>query len=545
MTDETPSLPEALTGLLDANAERDPGGAGITDGRVHLDWSEYRDRAAALAGALVAEGVRPGDRVAIHLPKSVDSFVAAHAIVRLGAVMVPVDWFAPGDHVADVIGDAAPAAIISSAGEQRFDEILGAGSRPAVVTPDAVGPPVGPVDVDASSAAYIVYTSGSTGKPKGIVHTHASALAYAVGAVATYALTTSDRLANIAPLHFDQSTFELWAGPLAGATVVVVPDGVLRFPASLSDLVARERATVWYSVPYAIMQLVTRGAAAERDLSALRWVLFGGESFPPAALAAAQRVLPQARFSNVYGPAEVNQCTFHHLDALEGDPGDGDGGVGGGGGVDGGGGDGAADSTIPIGRPWPAAQVLVVDADDNVLEGPGDGELLVSSATMMEGYWRRPELTAAAIGVRPETGDARRWYRTGDLVRRLDDGLLVFLGRGDHQVKVRGHRIELEAVESVVTEAPGVDACAVLVERSDEDRLIALVAPAPDDERRASMLALLGRRLPRYSVPAEVVGVETLPRTAVGKVDRAAAAALLAEFRGVEERIVASSDSLG
>ena len=138
--------------------------------------------------------------------------------------------------------------------------------------------------------------------------------AYASRAVDTYGLTASDRLANIAPLHFDQSTFELWAGPLAGAAVVVVPDGVLRFPASLSDLVARERATVWYSVPYAITQLVTRGAPHDRDLTALRWVLFGGESFPPAALVAAQRALPHARFSNVYGPAEVNQCTFHHLD---------------------------------------------------------------------------------------------------------------------------------------------------------------------------------------------------------------------------------------
>ena len=520
-----PSLPDVLTRLLDANASRDPGGDALTDGRVHLDWSEYRDRAASLGGALVAVGVQPGDRVAIHLPKSVDSFVAAHAIVRLGAVMVPVDWFAPADYVAGVIRDADVAAIISSAGEQRLAEIVDAGPRTSVVAPDAAGPPAPPADVGPSSPAYIVYTSGSTGKPKGIVHTHASACAYASRAVDTYGLTASDRLANIAPLHFDQSTFELWAGPLAGAAVVVVPDGVLRFPASLSDLVARERATVWYSVPFAIMQLVTRGAPQERDLTALRWVLFGGESFPPTALGAAQRALPHARFSNVYGPAEVNQCTFHHLDSP----------------VD----ESAMDAAIPIGRPWPGAEVLLVDDDDRALGGACEGQLLVSTDTMMDGYWRRPDLTAAAIEVRPETGDSQRWYRTGDLVRRLDDGTLVFIGRSDHQVKVRGHRIELEAVESVVTEVPGVDACAVLVERGDEDRLVALVAPDPDDADRASILALLQRRLPRYSVPAEIVGVASLPRTGVGKIDRTAAATLLADVRRVDEHAVVSPEPLG
>jgi amino acid adenylation domain-containing protein len=531
--DETPSAPQVMSGLLDRIADRRPLDDALTDGRVRLDWSTYRDRAAALAGALRERGVRPGDRVAVHLPKSVDSFVAAHAVVRLGAVMVPVDWFAPPAYVGDVIGDAEPAAIVSAAGEERLREITGPAPGPVVVDPHAEDPPAPPADIDPASPAYIVYTSGSTGRPKGIVHTHASALAYARKAVATYGIDPADRLVNIAPLHFDQSTFELWAAPLAGAAVVVVPDGVLRFPASVSDLVAREKATVWYSVPFAITQLVTRGAVDDRDLTSLRWVLFGGESFPPASLAAAQRALPHARFSNVYGPAEVNQCTFHHLDQpsdgddqpIDPDP-------------------APADSVVPIGRPWADTEVLLVDAADQVIDGVGDGELLVSSDTMMEGYWRRPELTAASIGTRSDTG-TRRWYRTGDLVRRRDDGTLVFLGRTDHQAKVRGYRIELEAIESVVAESPEVAACAVLVERGRDDRLVALVAPALDDEARASLLGLLRRRLPSYAVPAEILGVESLPRSGVGKVDRAAAATLLAGLRGEADHTVATPRPVG
>ncbi len=514
-----PSHPVALSALLEHQATIRATDEALTDGRVRLTWAGYRDRAASLAGALAANGVRAGDRVVIHLPKSVNSFVAAHAIVRLGAIVVPVDFFAPAAHVADVIGDAEPAAVISSVGKQRLAEIMASGSTstpmPVVVGPDAEGVAAAISDVGPRAAAYIVYTSGSTGRPKGIVHSHASALAYARKAVATYDIMPDDRLANIAPLHFDQSTFELWAAPLAGAAAIVVPDGVLRFPASVSDLVARERATVWYSVPFAITQLVDRGAADERDLSSLRWVLFGGESFPPAALSAARRAVPAARFSNVYGPAEVNQCTFHHLDCSP---------------------DGfdlaasgTSDVSVPIGRPWADTEMLLVDDEDRALDGAVVGELLVSTDTMMDGYWRRPELTARSICTRSDTGTTRRWYRTGDLVRRDADGMLFFIGRTDHQVKVRGHRIEIEAVEAVVAEASEVTACAVLVERGSEDRLVALVTPARDDT--TSVIALVRSRLPRYAVPAEVIGVESLPRTGTGKVDRVAASSLLADIR--------------
>ncbi len=147
------------------------------------------------------------------------------------------------------------------------------------------------VEVDPGDPAYIIYTSGSTGRPKGIVHSHRSALAYATRGSDAYDLTAADRLANIAPLHFDQSTFELYAAPLVGAAVIIVPEPVLRFPASLSELIEEQRVTVWYSVPYLLDQLSTRGALDQRDLTSLRWVLFGGEVYPPGALARLMRQL--------------------------------------------------------------------------------------------------------------------------------------------------------------------------------------------------------------------------------------------------------------
>ena len=438
--DDSPSHVMVLNELLELNATVRPDEDALTDGTTSLTWSEYRDRSAELAGALRDVGVGVGDRVAIHLPKSPDSFVAVHAILRAGAIVVPIDWFAPPAHAQSVITDAEITAVISSASETTLAELLGDPSdRPPVVGPTTEGPAVERVDVAPQDDAYIVYTSGSTGRPKGIVHNNASALAYAAAAVDTYDLTSADRLANVAPLHFDQSTFELYAAPLAGAAVVVLSDVVLRFPASSAKLIDEEGVTVWYSVPYAITQLTERGAVGDRDLSRLRWVLFGGESFPPGALAASMRALPTARFSNVYGPAEVNQCTFHHLD----EPPDGD-------------------EPIPIGSAWPAADLLLVDEDGAIIDDDEPGHLIVSTSTMMDRYWRRGDLTAASIVSLPDPHDSRRWYRTGDKVERRPDGAFVFLGRFDHQVKIRGHRIELEAIEAVVLDHGTVSDCAAM-----------------------------------------------------------------------------------
>ena len=490
------SLISTLPELLDKAAADRPDAEALCDGRDRLTWRQYRNAAAAVADELTASGIGPGDRVGVMMPKSVRSFVAVHAVQRIGGVMVPVDWFAPPAYTIEVLADAGAAAVVGPIASGARAAV--AAVAPVVVDPATVetaerAEPTPPHRCDVDDPAYIIYTSGSTGRPKGIVHTHASALAYARLAVETYGLTSEDRLANIAPLHFDQSTFELYAGPLAQAAAIVVPDTVMRFPASLAAQLASERASVLYTVPYVITQLVERGAAADHDLSALRWVKFGGESFDPAALRAAMGALPSARFSNVYGPAEVNQCTYHHLAAPP-----------------------TSSAPIPIGRPWPGVTVRIVDTTDE----HGPGELWVHAPTAMRGYWNRPELTDAALTV----DDGRCWYHTGDLVQRSPGGDLTFLGRVDHQVKVRGQRIELEAVDAVLLAHPSVDAAVCYISRDgSEERLVALVSPplsaeGIDDVRRHAI-----ERLPRYAVPTLIDAVATLPRTSTGKVDRRAA----------------------
>jgi acyl-coenzyme A synthetase/AMP-(fatty) acid ligase len=256
------------------------------------------------------------------------------------------------------------------------------------------------------------------------------------------------------------------------------------------------------------MQLVTRGALAGKDLTSLRWILFGGEVFPPRQLAELMTLIPSARVSNVYGPAEVNQCTRYDLGAPP-----------------------TGDDPVPIGRAWDAADVRVVAFDGPISATrpvtPGEtGVLLVATETMMAGYWRRDDLTSASTVV----DDGVRWYVTGDLVVENPSGDLVFLGRVDNQVKIRGHRVELEAIDAVLADVEGVTAATVVVERAAEGhRLIALLVVAPEHEREAvsdRALAAARRLLPRYAVPVEFRQVRSLPRTSTGKIDRNASARL-------------------
>jgi acyl-coenzyme A synthetase/AMP-(fatty) acid ligase len=255
-------------------------------------------------------------------------------------------------------------------------------------------------------------------------------------------------------------------------------------------------------VPYLADQLVKRGALEDRDVSSLRWILYGGEAFAPSALAEVMAAIPSATVSNVYGPAEVNQCTVFNLAEPP-----------------------VGDQAIPIGGAWAGSKLLVVDDDGTAVTAGEPGQLLVATDTMMRGYWGRPDLDAVAF----EEREGERWYRTGDLVQDRGDGELVFLGRADNQVKVRGHRIELEAVELVLAAQPGVEACAAIVVRPDngDDHLVAAVSPPAAAE---DVLAGAAAALPRYAVPQRAVGLERLDRTGTGKVDRVAVARQLAEL---------------
>lgn len=511
---------ETLPRLLQRSAETHGDKVAFRFGDDELSYGALAVRANQLANALRADGVRRGDLVGVLMGKGLENAVAVYGIMAAGAAYVPLDPAAPVAALERVAaGCDLRHLVIDAERRSRAAKLLASTTRPGfvygiddidldsvaarswdhVARHEATDPGL---DLSPRDRAYLIFTSGSTGTPKGIVHTHGSGVAYAEMAARLYGLTAEDRLSNFPPLHFDQSTFDFFSGPLVGATTVIIGPEHQLVPASLSQLIERERLTIWYSVPLALVQLVLYGVLDERDCSSLRWVVYGGEPFPLKHLKALMDRWPQARFSNCYGPAETNQCTYHHLEPLT------DAMV-------------SADAGVPIGTACPGADLLVVDDDDSPVAVGETGQLLVNSPTMMQGYWGREDLNDRIFFHPAGVGDRRRYYRTGDLVRENTHRQLEFLGRGDRQIKTRGFRVELDEVEAVLSTHEAIEEAAVTtVQAEDGVAIAAHVSLRPDTE--VDTLGLqrhVSARLPRYAVPSAITFVEDFPRTTSGKID--------------------------
>ncbi len=466
-----------------------------------LTYAELDALADRIARALAGRGVAVGDRVGIWLDKSGTCVAVMQAALRLGAVYVPLDPMSPASRVGTVIDDCAIRCLVTT--HARANEVLA--SRPAVecLCVDGAwgdGPhwddviagsaePVPTPDVADSDLAYILYTSGSTGRPKGVCISHRNALAFIEWAAVELRVDADDRLANHAPFHFDLSVLDLYVTFYAGASVTLIPEGASYAAERLVELVQRERLTIWYSVPSAlILMLGAPGMICGPDL-ALRAILFAGEPFPIRPLRELRRRFPQARLLNLYGPTETNVCTFHEVHELDDD----------------------RTLPVPIGRACSGDEVWAVRADGAPAGVGEEGELMVRGPTVMLGYWG-----ATPQGALP--------YATGDIVRLEAEGDYVYIGRRDHMVKVRGHRVELGDIEAALSQHDDIREAAVIVRGSGlEARLVAFVvaaaAPPP------SLLALkrhCAERLPRYMIIDHLEITDALPRTRNGKVDRLA-----------------------
>ena len=517
-----------LSQAVDRAAGRDPAHPAIRYGGRTLTYGELAARSNQLAHALVDDGVRRGDRVGIFMPKRLESAIAIHGSMKAGAAYVPLDPAAPAARIAFILRDCGIRHVITepgrlpvlrqAVGDDPLDTVLGTPSaegcaRRALTWEDIAASPATLPDTGTmeQDLAYILYTSGSTGVPKGVMHTHRSALAFAEIAAHTYGLHAGDRLSNHAPLHFDLSTLDYFAGAVAGATTVVIPESHTKLPASLSKLMEDERLTVLYAVPFALIQLLLHGALEKRSLPALRWVLFGGEPFPPKHLRALMAALPQAKFVNVYGPTEVNGVTHYPVPPLA----DGD------------------DAPVPIGMPYGNVETLIVDAGDTPVEPGEAGLLLVRSPTMMRGYWARPDLNARAFYRRPVFGLYEDvFHRTGDLVRERPDGNLDFLGRRDRQIKTKGYRVELDEIEAALLQHPAVEAAAAFpVDDGDGSQRIeaAVTLRAGAALSAAELTHDAASRLPPYAVPERLAILREFPRTSTDKIDRLRLQAMAAE----------------
>lgn len=539
-TDGTPPDGRTLRDCLRHAARWFPDAEAVRYKDRSLSYGELQRMSSALAATLRDAGVRPGDRVGLWLNKSPEAVVAVHAVLQAGAAYVPVDPMAPPLRAAYILADCQVRALVTTREHLTLlAQDAPSGPLLAVLVDERPAPrswPTGAafghvtcVSWDEAIAArprtglnpvsgprpgdlaYVLYTSGSTGAPKGVMLSHRNGRVFADWATRLLALTEHDRIAGHAPLHFDLSVFDVFAAATAGATLVLVPENRQSMGAALNRLVLEERITVWYSVPSALMRMLAATDHTPLTEAALRAVLFAGEVFPVKHLRELHQAVPRAALYNLYGPTETNVCTYHQVTEADLAP--------------------TRSRPVSIGRACPYAGISVVDASGAVLpEAEAEGELCVSGASVMLGYWGDPVLTKERLLPGDGNGAGPLVHRTGDLVRRDADGDLTFLGRRDHMVKVRGYRVELGEVESALLRHPTVQEAVVLAVSAADGalRLEACVVPRPGAQpQEADLRRHCLQTVPRYMVPERLHVRTRLPLTSTGKVDRRALAATL------------------
>ena len=512
---ERPRPETTFTALFREQAARAPDAVAAVHGGRRLTYGELSRRSSSWARRLVERGVGPDGLVAILAERSLDFLTAVLAVLEAGGAWLPLDPVQPPRRLLTILRQSGAALLLS--GEGRGAQILAMEEWPG---PGPVVLEIGDLDSLASDGsflplrsepahlAYVIFTSGSTGLPKGAMVHQRGMLNHLLAKVEDLGLAAADGVAQNASQSFDISVWQLLAALVAGGRVHILSDEVAHSPEALLGAVDREGITVLEVVPSllaALLDEMEQGTAPRMD--ALRWLIPTGEALPPDLCRRWLALRPEVPLVNAYGPTECSDDVTHHI--VRQAPASGA-------------------VHVPIGRPIANTRLYVVDPGFRPLPAGVPGELCVGGMGVGRGYLGDADRTARAFLPDPfaagESG--ARLYRTGDLARWLADGIVEFLGRIDHQVKVRGHRIELGEVEAVLARHPGIREVAVLAleVKPGDKRLAAYVAPRAGSGGLSAgdLRAWLRERLPEPMVPTSYALLESLPLTPNGKIDRSA-----------------------
>jgi amino acid adenylation domain-containing protein len=499
-----------VTSRISEQAMLTPSAIAVAMGDTRLTYAELERRANQLAHALRRLGVEPEAVVGLCLDRSVDALVAMLATLKAGAAFLPLEPDLPSDRLAFMAADVEARVIVAQhRGQltwlQTAMRTLVLDEEAETIAREADSACAG--GQDGRNLAYILYTSGSTGEPKAVQVSH-DALAHFAGNMAeTLGLRPDDRVLQFASFGFDVAVEEIFPAWTRGACVVVSPPAVWSDLGELQGVLTRERITVmelptayWLTWVQAIV-----GGVAPKAVAPLRLVLVGGERMAPEWVHHWRTLgIPLV---HVFGITEVTVTSTVSWTAQDPD----------------------WTGEVPIGRPLPGVHVYVLDALQRLVPDGVDGELYIGGAGVARGYAGRPGWTATRFVPDPFGTPAGRLYRTGDVVRRRPDGELEFVGRMDTQVKVRGYRIELEEVETVLARHPGVAHAAVVTqEAADGQQLVAFFVPAGSTTSAVSpdtLRAYIRETLPGYMMPNHFVPLDSLPVSTRGKIDRRALAA--------------------
>ncbi|MGC5016355.1 non-ribosomal peptide synthetase [Streptosporangium sp. DT93] len=514
-----------MTAPFEAQVGLTPDAVALVDEQgTTLTYRELNERANRLAHFLIGQGAGPGSRVGICMQRGVHQVVAIYAVVKTGAVYVPLEAELPDSRLAYMLEDVAPGQVLTD--PVCRGRVPDGGWRTVDVESERDSWEVCPandpaVDGEPDGLLNILYTSGTTGRPKGVAYPTSGALAHLAWMQSRYPFGPDDCAVFKTSPGFDVSIWELFWPLYHGARLVICEPGGHRDPQRLARLVEEHNVSMIF-LPPTVMAPFLEKVTADRA-GALRWAMCGGEPVTPRVRDTFYTTLPAAKLVNCYGPTEAGNVTDMILPVEQGVP-------------------------VPLGRPAANFRITLLDENLDLVPVGMPGEAYIGGDVgLAQAYWRAPGRTAERFVADPYGAPGSRTYRTGDLCRYRDDGVLEHLGRIDRQIKIRGLRIEPGEIESVLAAHPAVADCAVIA-HGTPIRLLAFVVPAGrvgvDDLDVVALSDYVATVVADHMRPERIVPVLRIPATVNGKIDKEALVAVWQTLVDSERKIVPPADEV-
>lgn len=490
--------------LLDIAAEKFNTKTAVADEYGKMSFSDLQKNGKAIASALLTAKTDTLSPVMVFLPKSAKCIACFMGAMYSGNPYVPVAYDMPAARIQKIADSLTEGGHIITDENgikilETMDISLNVHIYDDIIKTDADEKAIEQalsrvIDTDP---IYIMFTSGSTGAPKGVTVPHRGVIDYATWVRDTFNIDDKSILGNQAPFYFDNSIFDIYSMLLTGAQMTIIPEKLFLFPSKLPEFVRDSHITTIFWVPTVMINVANSGALCEIKLDGLKNVVFCGEVMPNTQLNIWRKTQPHCVYANLYGPTEISDvCSYYIVDREfeDSDP-------------------------LPIGKACENMRIIILNDKNEIADTNEQGELCVIGTGVSLGYWNAPELTKKAFTQNPANPYyPERIYRTGDLAYINDEGLIMFLGRKDNQVKVKGNRIELGEIENAAMCVGGIKgACAVYDEASQK---IVLFAESCEPLMLRKTNNELKKFIPQYMLPSKLVVMDKFPHTANDKIDR-------------------------